>query len=79
MRDMPVKVQVVKAQEGMTGSFGIVVVIEGFERKEDAAEHAKYLGQVIENAGFFKNDLEEQVQKEVKKEKKPKHIKLLTD
>lgn len=76
MKELPVKVQVVEAQMGMTGNFGIVVVIEGFDTKDEAKDHAKYLGRLIDGAGYFKNEVEAEASK---KSKKPKHIKLLSD
>ncbi len=77
MKEMPVKVRVVPAQFDMKGKFCIVVVVEGFETKEEAEEHKTFLGSVISEAGNFKHQLDAEVQKEA--EKKTRHIKLLTD
>ena len=76
MKEVPVKVQVLPAQEEMQGKYCIVIVIEGFEKKEEANDHAHYLGPIISNAGVFKNEVHAEVAKEARK---PKHIKLLTD
>lgn len=74
MKELPVKVRVVEAQMGMEGKYGVVIVVEGFEKKSEAKEHAKYLGEVVSGAGLFRDEMQAQSDAMEAEMEKPKPI-----